>query len=69
MEKEEGELCLILSYPAVVISSTGPAAGYYYSGWCRGEFLVVEGEERDKCPVYRQRHTVTTSVRPRYLYR
>ena len=72
MEKEVGELCLILSCPAVVISSTGPAASaafYSYSGECLGEFLAVEGEERDKCLVYRQRYTVTTSERPYYLYR
>ena len=67
MEREGGELCLILSYPAVVISSTGPAAADY-SGWCLGEFLAVEGEERDKCPVYRQRNTVTSDL-PFYLYR
>ena len=68
MEKEVGELCLILSCPAVVISSTGPAAGYSISSVCLGEFLAVEGEERDKCPVYRQRHTVTSEM-PYYLYR
>ena len=70
MEKEVGELCLILSCPAVVISSTGPASALHYSSvMCLGEYLVEEGEERDKWPVYRQKHTVATSDLPFYLYR
>ena len=63
-----GETLSHFSSPAVVICSTGPAAAGLYSGWCLGEFLAVEGEERERCPVYRQRHTVT-SEEPFYLYR
>ena len=43
--KMEGN-CISFLLPAVVISSTGPAAaGYSDSGGCLGEFLVMEGEE------------------------